>query len=93
MVAQTFPPSSPSFKKYPENCHCGAFKFHVLLPKLESVTECNCSICFKKSYKWIYPLPENFTIDKGSLASLSSYTFGKDELMHLVSNPVLPFLG
>jgi hypothetical protein len=87
MAAQTHPHSSPSLKKYPGNCHCGAFKFQVLLPEIDSVTECNCSICFKKSYKWIYPLPENFTVEKGSLATLSSYTFGKDELMHLVSNP------
>ena len=73
----------------PRNCHCDTFKFRVLHPEPDSVTEYICSMCFNKNYKWIYPLPENFTIEKGSLVSLSIYTFGKGELMHIVSNPTL----
>ena len=87
------PNPKPDLKIYKGNCHCGAFKFSIQIPELTSVTECNCSICFKKSYKWIYPLPENFTIEKGSLASLSCYTFGKGEMEHMVINPLLAVPG
>jgi hypothetical protein len=75
--------TSPVLKKYPGNCHCGAFKFHLLIPELISVTECNCSICFKKGYKWIYPPPGRFVVEKGE-GDLREYGFGKGEIVHKV---------
>jgi hypothetical protein len=40
---------------YRGGCHCGQVAFEVR-GKLESVSECNCSICTKKGYlHWIVP--------------------------------------
>jgi hypothetical protein len=75
--------TSPLLRKYPGNCHCGAFKFHLLIPELNFVTECNCSICFKKGYKWIYPSPGSFVIEKGE-GGLRGYKFGNGEVVHKV---------
>ena len=36
-----------TLETYHGNCHCGAFKFSVKLPKLKQVNACNCSICSK----------------------------------------------
>jgi hypothetical protein len=70
-------------KTYKGNCHCGAFKFTVEIPELTSVGECNCSICFRKGYKWIFPGAGCFTIEKGE-GSLKDYEFGKHSMSHKV---------
>ena len=70
-------------KTYKGNCHCGAFKFSIKIPELTSVTECNCSICFKKGYKWVFPGAGCFTIEKGA-GSLKKYEFGKQSMLHEV---------
>ena len=74
---------TPELKTYKGNCHCGAFKFRINIPELTSVTECNCSICFRKGYKWIFPGADNFTIEKGG-GSLRDYTFGACSIVHKV---------
>lgn len=74
----------PELKTYTGNCHCGSFAFKVQLPELKSVMECNCSICTKKGYRWVFPSTEGaFTVehDKGSL---KDYEFGKKSMTHKV---------
>lgn len=73
--------STPELKTYQGNCHCGAFKFNIKIPELTSVTECNCSICFKKGYKWVFPGPGCFTVEKGE-GNLKDYRFGKCSILH-----------
>lgn len=77
------PTPTPELKTYHGNCHCGAFKFSVKLPELTSVTECNCSICFKKGYKWVFPGADVLTIDKGE-GTLKDYHFGQHTMAHKV---------
>lgn len=72
---------APELKTYYGNCHCGAFKFNIRIPELTSATECNCSICFKKAYKWVFPGPDCFTIEKGD-GILKEYEFGKKTMAH-----------
>jgi hypothetical protein len=74
---------SPELKTYHGNCHCGAFKYSVQLPELTSVTECNCTICFRKSYKWVFPDAGQLTIEKGD-GTLKDYYFGRKGMAHKV---------
>lgn len=77
------PTPTLALKTYKGNCHCGAFKFSIKIPELTSVTECNCSVCFKKGYKWVFPGAGCFTIEKGD-GSLKDYEFGKCSMLHKV---------
>lgn len=76
-----FPTSAdtPKFKTYAGNCHCGAFKYDINISELTSVTECNCSICFKKGYKWIFPGENSFIVRKAD-GELSSYEFTENAI-------------
>ena len=76
---------TPDLKTYKGNCHCGAFKFSIKIPELTSVTECNCSICFRKSYKWVFPGAGCFTIEKGD-GGLKNYEFGERSMLHKVGS-------
>jgi hypothetical protein len=70
-------------KTYRGNCHCGAFVFEVTTPEIKSVTACNCSICTKKGYLWIFP-QSPISIVKGD-GALKEYAFGPKKTIHLVS--------
>jgi len=74
---------TPELKTYKGNCHCGVFKFNIRIQELTSVTECNCNICFKRGYKWVFPGAGCFTIEKGD-KSLKYYEFGKGSMLHKV---------
>lgn len=80
-MADPAPPKE--LKTYHGNFHCGAFKFSIKIPELKEVTECNCSICFKKGYKWIFPGEGGFTVVKGE-ESLKEYEFGQKATVHKV---------
>jgi hypothetical protein len=82
-MSETKPAPAPELKTYYGNCHCGAFKFNVKLPELQQVNECNCSICFKKGYKWLYPTEGCYTVEKGE-GTLKSYQFGTNTMYHEV---------
>ncbi|KAK4211276.1 hypothetical protein QBC37DRAFT_427304 [Rhypophila decipiens] len=64
-------------KTYRGNCHCGSYIFEVTVPELKSVTVCDCSICTKKNYMYLWMNPENDTFkvikDDGLL---TEYSFG-----------------
>jgi hypothetical protein len=86
------PTPTAELKTYKGNCHCGAFKFTVEIPELTSVGECNCSICFRKGYKWVFPGAGCFTIEKGE-ESLKDYEFGKHSMSHKVREIFHPRFG
>ncbi|KAJ7248379.1 Mss4-like protein [Mycena rebaudengoi] len=69
---------------YPGNCHCGAFKFILKVPKLEKVLVCNCSICSRNGYQWAFPArPEDLVMIKGDEnTTLKGYDFGNRGMTH-----------
>jgi hypothetical protein len=75
--------SAPELQSYHGNCHCGAFKFTVKLPELKSGMTCNCSICSKKGYIWVFPSKEDLEIHRG-LDGMTTYKFGKKSMAHKV---------
>lgn len=74
---------SEAAKTYRGNCHCGSYVFEVRLPEIKSTMVCNCSICTKKSYMWLYPPKESFTVIKDD-GILSEYKFGSFGITHKV---------
>jgi hypothetical protein len=61
-------------------CHCGRVRFRVR-GDLESVSECNCSICSKKGYlHWIVP-PADFELLSGR-EELATYQFHTGTARH-----------
>ncbi|TFB07079.1 hypothetical protein CCMA1212_000381 [Trichoderma ghanense] len=75
--------TEPKTITYRGNCHCGNFVFETTLPELKSAFSCNCSICTKKGYLWIFPGKGNAKIVKGSVEELAAYEFGPKKLKHL----------
>lgn len=70
-------------QRYRANCHCGSFVYEIDLPKVESVHECNCSLCAKKGYLWVRPeMCDSLTFVKGKEDDLTSYTFGSEKIHH-----------
>lgn len=69
--------SGEDLKTYRGNCHCGAFVYQVKLPEIKEYSECNCSICHKLGYAWLFPSKENLDIVKGSVDGLKAYTFNE----------------
>jgi hypothetical protein len=67
-------------ENYRGGCHCGRVAFEVR-GRLESVDECNCSICSKKGYlHWIVPR-ESFRLLTPA-ETLATYTFGTGVAKH-----------
>ena len=71
-------------KTYRGNCHCGAFVYEADLPEITSAIECNCSICVKKGYLFVFLGRDKFRVVKGSEDQLTVYAFGTRVLEHLV---------
>ncbi|KAH7317728.1 Mss4-like protein [Rhexocercosporidium sp. MPI-PUGE-AT-0058] len=71
---------SPEIKEYKGNCHCGLFKFTISVPELKSLRVCDCSYCYRKACEWVFPA-SNLQIQSGE-NELSTYQFGKKELIH-----------
>jgi len=83
--------SEEATKTYRGNCHCGSYVFEVQVPEIKSAMVCNCSICTKKSYMWLYPPKESFTVVKDD-GILSEYKFGSFGIAHKVFLSQLPTL-
>lgn len=81
--------SQDPLKTYRGNCHCGAFVYEAQLPEINSAAQCNCSICYKKGYLWLFPGPGDFQVVKGDEADLRVYTFGEGTTLHKVRLPML----
>ena len=72
-------------KTYNGNCHCGAIKFRIQVPEIETVKVCNCSICYKKGYCFVSPPKrDDFEMLQGA-DMLESYSFGERAILHQVS--------
>jgi len=52
-------------KEYKGNCHCGKVRFTATVSPLlddgHEVLSCNCSICARNGYLWVY-LPEETNV-------------------------------
>lgn len=71
---------------YKGGCHCGLFAYETLLSENQAAYQCNCSLCVKKGYLWLFPGQDNFTVVKGSEDSLKTYKFGPKKLSHKVTS-------
>lgn len=69
--------------RYDGSCHCGAIRFAVETPEIDSGIRCNCSICIRKGIVMSaeYVAPQNFALISGG-ESLASYQFGDKGLLH-----------
>lgn len=68
---------------YEANCHCGAIKYQVNIPPLDTlkVTHCNCSICSKNGYLNVYPKREDVVFRCGE-NQMKAYAFGVKKCIH-----------
>jgi hypothetical protein len=62
-------------------CHCGRVRYEVTLD-LDSVVECNCSICSRRGALWAFAAGDNFTLKSGA-EDLADYQFNKKVIHHL----------
>ncbi|KAI1074055.1 glutathione-dependent formaldehyde-activating enzyme [Whalleya microplaca] len=67
-------------KIYTGSCHCGAITLALKSKPIDStykenVVECDCSICSRNGYCWVYPQKQQVTID--GWENLAYYVFGK----------------
>ncbi|KAI0914922.1 glutathione-dependent formaldehyde-activating enzyme [Ustulina deusta] len=69
-------------KTYRGNCHCAAFIYEITLPEIKQASECNCSVCYKKSAIWVFPKPADVKFVKGDPLALTSYNFNKKQFTH-----------
>ena len=68
-------------KTHTGGCHCGKVRFQVEL-ELDSVMNCNCSICSRRGHLLTFVPKERFELLSGEEA-LSDYQFGKHVIHHL----------
>lgn len=66
--------------KYEGSCHCGKVAFEVE-GEIESLMECNCSICSRRGYL-LWFVPSNHVNLKTSESNMSTYTFNKHVIKH-----------
>src|SRR5882762_7502654 len=74
---------SESLSSYSGNCHCGTVKYTVRTPSLSDskVISCNCSICRRNGYLFIYPKRRDVNFHTG-FDHLVSYFFGDKRGAH-----------
>lgn len=73
------------FSTHQANCHCGAIRLSFKIsPPLDSypVVSCNCSICQRNGYLFVYPDKDNVTLESGPEDLLGSYKFGSEVILH-----------
>ena len=65
---------------YEGGCHCGAVRFRITAD-LETMLECNCSICTKKGFLHLIVPPDQFELLRGE-AELTTYQFNTNTAKH-----------
>jgi hypothetical protein len=68
MSSQSKPDTDDKAKvTYTGSCHCNAVQFRIEYPKLdtEKLIECDCSICLRNGYLFVYVPPEDFKYTVG----------------------------
>ena len=68
-------------KTYKGSCHCEKVAYEVEI-ELDSVIDCNCSICSKKAALLAFAPASQFKLLKGQ-DQLSDYQFNKHVIHHL----------
>ncbi|KAL6791288.1 Mss4-like protein [Trichoderma sp. SZMC 28013] len=73
------PPNVEGGQLYTGSCHCGAVTVAISCKPLDELNEgvvvvCNCSICTRNAYIWLFPRPENVVLS-GSDDAIGRYTF------------------
>ncbi|KAL6711865.1 hypothetical protein ACN47E_002908 [Coniothyrium glycines] len=81
------PAASPASKTYAASCHCSAFVYSVTLaPPLEDprteVMHCNCSICERNGYLFVYVPDGGVVFSKGGVEEFGAYAFGSRKMAH-----------
>lgn len=66
--------------KYQGGCHCGNISFEVE-GDIDSVLECNCSICSKRGYLLWFAPRDRITL-KNSPDNMATYSFNKKVIRH-----------
>lgn len=66
--------------KYRGSCHCGEIAFEAE-GEIESLLQCNCSICTKRGYLLWFVAANHFT-SLTPAAKPSTYTFNKHVITH-----------
>jgi hypothetical protein len=74
-------------KVYSGSCHCGKNSFSVKVsPPLDSdeskVINCNCSICSKNGYLFVFTDLSDLKWEKGGFDDMKAYKFGSQTLSH-----------
>ncbi|EPE30934.1 Mss4-like protein [Glarea lozoyensis ATCC 20868] len=70
-------------KTYHGACHCNKIKFSLALPEIKTFTECNCSICFRKAYAWVFPPAGSLVFEDGfGEEGLRAYEFAARRMEH-----------
>ena len=69
-----------SEQTYQGHCHCGAVQYQVTAD-IDSVLECNCSICRASGWQLSFVAASQFELQSGD-AQLQDYQFGKQHLHH-----------
>lgn len=80
-------PAGGTVLSYQGVCHCGKCRFEVRLPEISDlsvVTSCNCSLCRKSGYLWVFPDANNIKCTRGEESTLG--TFETEALKHEVSS-------
>ncbi|HET7085242.1 MAG TPA: GFA family protein [Rhizomicrobium sp.] len=67
-------------RDYQGGCHCGRVRFQVTTD-LESVSDCNCSICRKKGFLHLIVEPSKFKLLQGD-ENLTTYQFNTGVARH-----------
>ena len=66
--------------KYTGSCHCGSIAFEVE-GTIESVLECNCSICRKRGHL-LWFVPRSALKLTKTIVNLGTYRFNKQVIAH-----------
>ena len=79
--------SHSASKTYSGGCHCGANRFTTILsPPLDdpqsTVSSCNCSVCSKNGYYFVYTRNADTKWEKGGLNDMTGYTFNQEKIKH-----------
>ncbi len=72
---------------YEGSCHCGDIAFEVD-GEIESLMECNCSICSRRGYLLWFVSTDQMNL-KTPASAMSTYTFNK----HLIKHHFCPTCG
>ena len=69
-------------RTYHGSCHCGAVRFEIDTDGIDTLGECNCSICHKKGALWHRVTEDRFRLLSGEDA-LHEYRFNTGIAQHL----------